>query len=206
MSNDESDEALVDQAGHGDAEALNELFQRYRDRLWRVVHLRMHPRLMGRVDASDVIQEVYLEAARGLEQYCQEPPLPFYLWLRHITGQKLVDAHRRHLGAQARDAFRECTVYNGAMPEPSSASVAAQLLGKLTTPSQAAVRVELTLRIQETLNSMEEVDREVLVLRHFEQMSNSEVAQVLGLSESAASKRYIRALERLDRILGPDMF
>jgi RNA polymerase sigma-70 factor (ECF subfamily) len=194
-------DALLARAGDGDAAALNELFETYRDRLCRMVRFRMNRQLLGRVDASDVIQDTYLEAAKRLDQFLTDQPLPFFLWLRHIAGQKLIDVHRRHLGARARDAMREISLYQGAMPEATSASLAAQLLGKLTSPSQAAIRVELKVRLQELLNSMQPMDREVLALRHFEQLNNAEASQVLGLSESAASKRYIRALERLDGIL-----
>ena len=194
-------DVLLVRAGDGDAVALNELFELYRARLCRMVRFRMNRQLLGRVDASDVVQDTYLEAAKRLDQFLSDQPLPFFLWLRHIAGQKLIDVHRRHLGAQARDALREISLYQGAMPEATSASLAARLMGKLTSPSQAAIRAELKLRLQELLNSMQPIDREVLALRHFEQLNNSETAQVLGLSETAASKRYIRALERLDVIL-----
>jgi RNA polymerase sigma-70 factor (ECF subfamily) len=194
-------DGLLLRAGDGDEVALNELFELYRARLCRTVRFRMNRQLLGRVDASDVVQDTYLEASKRLDQFLSDRPLPFFLWLRHIAGQKLIDVHRRHLGAQARDALREISLYQGAMPAATSASLAARLMGKLTSPSQAAIRAELKLRLQELLNSMQPIDREVLALRHFEQLNNSEAAQVLGLSETAASKRYIRALERLDRIL-----
>src|SRR5207302_4122976 len=129
------------------------------------------------------------------------PTLPFFLWLRHITGQKLITAHRQHLGAQVRDADREVSLYRGALPQASSMSLAAQLLGRLTAPSQAALRAELQIRVQETLNGMDPMDREVLTLRHFEMLTNAETAAVLGIKKSAASNRYIRALERLKDIL-----
>jgi RNA polymerase sigma-70 factor (ECF subfamily) len=157
--------------------------------------------VQGRVDPSDVIQEAYLEVASKLDDYLRDPTLPFFLWLRLLTGQKLVLAHRQHLGVQARDAAREVSLYRGALPEASSAALAAQLLGKLTSPSVAAVRAELKLRVQEALNSMDPIDREVLSLRHFEQLSNAEAARVLGLSDTAACNRYVRALERLRGIL-----
>jgi RNA polymerase sigma-70 factor (ECF subfamily) len=192
---------LLRRAGQGDQQALGDLFEGYRDRLRRMVRLRLNRRLQQRVDPSDVVQEAYLEAAKRLEAYLGERPLPFYLWLRHITGQKLVDVHRRHLEARARQIGREVSLYQGAMPEATSASLAAQLLGKLTSPSKALQRAELQTRIQDVLNSMDPIDREVLALRHFEQLSNAEAAQVLGLSQSAASKRYVRALERLDDLL-----
>jgi RNA polymerase sigma-70 factor (ECF subfamily) len=180
---------------------LQDLLARHRGRLKRMVKLRLDPRVQGRVDPSDIVQEAFLEVSRKLADYLREPKLPFYLWLRLLTGQKLALTHRQHLGVQARDAGREVSLYRGAYPEASSAALAAQLLGHLTTPSQAALKAELKVRVQEALNSMSELDREVLALRHFEQLSNSEIAQVLGIKESTASNRYFRALERLRGIL-----
>ena len=127
--------------------------------------------------------------------------MPFYLWLRSLTGQKLIDMHRQHLGAKMRDAAQEVSLYRGALPQASSVSLAAQLLGRLTSASRAAIRAETQIRVQEALNSMDPMDREVLTLRHFEMLSNEEAAQVLGLSKSAASNRYIRALKRMKDIL-----
>jgi RNA polymerase sigma-70 factor (ECF subfamily) len=118
-----------------------------------------------------------------------------------LTGQKLALAHRQHLKVQARDAGREISLFHGAYPEASSAALAAQLMGKLTTPSQAALKAELRVRVQDALNSMDSIDREVLTLRHFEQLSNSETALVLGIKETAAANRYVRALERLRGVL-----
>lgn len=193
---------LLHRAGEGDAHALGQLLESYRKRLRRMVRLRLDPRLQGRIDASDVIQEAYLEAAERLAEYLREPKMPFFLWLRFLTGQKLLVLRRRHLGTQARDAARELSIYQGAMPEASSACLAAQLLGKRTAPLEAAIRAEMKLRLQEALNGMEPMDREVLALRHFEQFNNTETAQLLGISESGASSRYLRALKRLKDILG----
>jgi RNA polymerase sigma-70 factor (ECF subfamily) len=123
--------------------------------------------------------------------------LPFFLWLRLEVGQKLVDVHRHHLGTQMRDAGQEVSLHRGALPQVTSLWLAEQLLGKLTTASRAAMRVELRVRVQEALNSMDPNDREVLILRHFEELSNAEVAQVLGIKPSAAVNRYVRALRRL---------
>jgi RNA polymerase sigma-70 factor (ECF subfamily) len=192
---------LIDRAVQGDQTAWGELLARYRDRLRRMVALRLDRRLQGRVDASDVIQEATFEASRRLAEYSQNPTMPFFLWLRFLTGQRLLEQHRRHLGAQGRDAGREISLYRGAMPETTTAALAAQLLGRHTSPSQAAVRAERKIRLQEALNSLDAVDREMLALRHFEQLSNGEAAQVLGLDKSAASKRYARALIRLKDIL-----
>ena len=192
---------LLSRAADGDEDALRELFSRHRGRLKRMVRLRMNRRLQGRIDDSDVLQEAYLEASKRLADYVREPSLPVSLWLRHITGQKLIDAHRRHLGAEKRDAGRDVTLHRGAFPAASSASLAAHLLGKLTSPSQAAVKAELRVQLQDALNNMDALDREVLTLRHFEQLSNSDAAKVLGIDVSAASNRYVRAVRRLRTIL-----
>jgi RNA polymerase sigma-70 factor (ECF subfamily) len=166
-----------------------------------MVALRLDRRLQSRIDPSDVIQEAYIDAARRLAEYARNPEMPFFLWLRFLTGQRLLEQHRRHLGAKARDASREISLYRGAFPETTTAHLAAHFLGKLTTPSQAAVRLEQKIRLQDALNSLEPVDREILALRHFEQLTNGEAAAVLGLDKSAASKRYTRALVRLKDVL-----
>jgi RNA polymerase sigma-70 factor (ECF subfamily) len=163
--------------------------------------MRLSRRLQGRVDDADVLQEAFLDVARRLPEYTADPKLPFYLWLRHMTGLKLTEIHRRHLGAQLRDADREVTLHRGGLPEPDSISLAAHLLGQFTTPSQAAIKAETRLMVQDALNSMEPVDREVLALKHFEQLSTSEIAEVLGMSKAGAGSRYLRAIKRLKDIL-----
>jgi RNA polymerase sigma-70 factor (ECF subfamily) len=198
----DAEQQLLSGASRGDSGCLAALFTRYRNRLKRMVRLRLDPRVQGRVDASDVVQEAYVEVARKLAEYLQAPTLPFFLWLRLLTAQKLALAHRQHLGVKARDAGREIALYQGAYPAASSAALAARLLGKLTSPSQAALKAELKVRVQDALNSMEPIDREILTLRHFEQLSNSETALVLGIKEPAACNRYVRALERLRTVLG----
>ena len=192
---------LLQRAAGGDQEALRTLFSRDRERLKRMVHLRLSRRLAGRVDDYDVLQEAYLEVARRLGEYVREPSLPFFLWLRHLTALKLAEVHRRHLGTQLRDADREVTLHRGGLPLADSASLAAQLLGTLTTPSQAAIKAETRLLVQEALNSMDPIDREVLALKHFEQLSTAEIAAVLGLSKAGAGSRYLRAIKRLREIL-----
>jgi RNA polymerase sigma-70 factor (ECF subfamily) len=204
ISQDRREFEVIRRAGEGDTAGLEGLLERYRPRLRRMIKLRLDRRLQGRVDPSDVIQEAYVEVSRGLAEYLHNPSLPFFLWLRLVTGQKLALAHRRHLGTQARDAGREVSLYRGALPEATSAALAAQLIGKQTSPSQAAAKAELKIRLQEALNRMDELDREVLALRHFEHLSNAETSRVLGISETAACNRYVRALERLKKILtGP---
>jgi len=192
---------LLQRAAQGDQQEWAALLARHRERLRRMVALRLDHRLQGRIDASDVIQEAYLEAWSRLADYLRNPTMPFFLWLRFLAGQKLVTLHRHHLGVEMRDPNREVSLYRGSLPETSSAALAAQLLGHDTRPSEAAVRAELKVRLQEVLNTMEALDREVLALRHFEQLTRSEIAQVLDISEAAVSKRYIRALKRLKQIL-----
>jgi RNA polymerase sigma-70 factor (ECF subfamily) len=201
-ANNSSDtDQLLQRAAQGDSQGWGELLERHRRRLRRMVALRLDRRLQGRLDASDVIQEAYVEATARLPEYLGQPALPFYLWLRFLTGQKLMELHRHHLGVKMRDARREIALYRGSLPEASSAALAAQLLGHDTRPSEAAIRAERKIRLQEALNSMDALDREVLALRHFEQLNNAEAARVLGLQDSAASKRYIRALKKLKEIL-----
>jgi RNA polymerase sigma-70 factor (ECF subfamily) len=192
---------LLKRAAAGDRSDWGKLLETHRARLRRMVALRLDPRLQGRIDASDVIQEAYLEASARLEEYLRNPTMPFFLWLRFLAGQKLVTLHRHHLGTRMRDAGREVSLYRGRLPEASSAALAAQILGRHTRPSEAAIRAEMKICLQQALNSMEPLDREVLALRHFEQLSRAEAAQVLGIQESACSKRYVRALKRLKDIL-----
>jgi RNA polymerase sigma-70 factor (ECF subfamily) len=166
-----------------------------------MVRLRLDRRLQGRFDPSDVLQEAYLDVARRFPEYRAAPTIPFFLWLRLLTGQRLVDLHRQHLGAKMRNADLEVSLHGGRFPRASSASLAELLLGRLTTASRAVIRAETQLRVQEALNAMDPIDREVLVLRHFEMLSNEETAQVLGLKPSAASNRHLRALRRLKAIM-----
>jgi RNA polymerase sigma-70 factor (ECF subfamily) len=202
MSDEASDtQDLLQRVRDGDQQAMAELFGRHRERLRRMVRLRLDRRLQGRVDPSDVLQEAYLDVSRRAAEYAANPAMPLYLWLRFLTGQKLLALHRHHLGAQMRDAGCEVSLHRGAIPQASSASLAAQLLGRLTSPTQAAIRAEMQLRLQEVLNTLDPIDREVLVLRHFEELSNNETAEVLGIQKSAASNRYVRALKRLKEIL-----
>src|SRR5437773_9254660 len=192
---------LLQRAAQGDHQGWGDLLARHRERLRRMVALRLDHRLQGRIDASDVIQETYLEAWSRLADYLRNPTMPFFLWLRFLAGQKLVTLHRHHLGVEMRDPGREVSLYHGSLPETSSAALAAQLLGHDTRPSEAAVRAELKIRLQEALNTMDPLDREVLALRHLEQLSLAETAQVLGITESGASRRHLRALKRLKDIL-----
>jgi RNA polymerase sigma-70 factor (ECF subfamily) len=202
MDNNSAETArLLEQARAGDQAALNELLARHRPRLRRMVELRLDRRLHARIDASDVIQEAYVDAINRLDEYLREPSYPLFLWLRWIVGERLLKLHRHHLGTQMRDAGLEVSIYRGALPAASSAALAAQLLGKHTSLTQAAVRAERMMRLQDALNTLSAIDCEVLSLRHFEEMTLAETALALGIEESAAAKRYVRALKRLKAIL-----
>jgi RNA polymerase sigma-70 factor (ECF subfamily) len=192
---------LLRRAAGGDQQGWTTLLAQHHDRLRRMIALRLDHRLRGRVDASDVLQEAYLEAAAHLADYLRQPEVPFFLWLRSVAGNKLLALHRRHLGTQMRAAGREVSLHQGRLPETSSAALAAQLLGHDTRPSEAAIRAEMKLRLQEALNAMDPLDREVLTLRHFEQLNRAETARELGISEAAGAKRYLRALDRLKDVL-----
>jgi RNA polymerase sigma-70 factor (ECF subfamily) len=192
---------LAERLRHGDELALADLFSRHRDRLEKIVQFRLDPRLTGRVDPEDVLQEAYLDAAERLEHFVNEHSGSVFVWLRLIVYQTLANIHRRHLGAQMRDVSREFSIFAGRGQHEASTSLALQLLGKFTSPSQAAIREETAERLSQAIESLGPLDREILTLRHFEQLANSEVAEVLGIQKKAASIRYIRALRRLKLVL-----
>lgn len=192
---------LVARLQDGDEQALAELFSMHRERLRRMVDFRMDRRLQGRVDASDIVQEAYIDAAQRVHHYTKKPEMSFFVWLRQITTQRLIDVHRRHLDAQMRDARQEVSIHRGELAATTSASIAAELMGQFVSPSQLAMRAELLDQLEDALESMDPIDREVLALRHFEELTNNEVAQVLDITKSAASNRYVRALGRLKSVL-----
>lgn len=181
--------------------ALGELFANHRERLRRMIMLRLDRRLNGRVDASDVIQDAYVEATRRFDEYSANPEVSPFVWLRFLTVQKLSQLHRYHLGTHARDAGREVSIDGGARPEASSAALASQLVGRFSSPSNAANRAEIRQQIQDALNKMDEFDREILAMRHFEQLDNAETAEVLEIGTQTSYKRYVRAIRRLRNLL-----
>jgi RNA polymerase sigma-70 factor (ECF subfamily) len=193
-------DALLARLKQGDQGALAELFSQHQAALRRMIDVRLDPRLNGRVSASDVLQETYLDALQRAQHYFKRPEMPFFVWLRLIAGQRLVDVHRHHLGAKMRNAGQEISLNLGGMGT-NSACLAAHLLGNFTSPSQACERIELLGKVEDALESLDPIDREVLSLRHFEELSNAETAAVLGIEKAAASKRYVRALERLKSAL-----
>lgn len=197
--------AALTRAADGDVNAVGDLLDGFRPRLRRMVSLRLDPRAKGRFDTSDVLQEAFIEASERLPRYLEdteEERMPFYLWVRFLVGQKLLQFHRTHLGALARAADREVRLSQPAGPEASMFSVASVWIAESGTPSQAVSAEEEHAKVREALESMNEIDREVLVLRHFEQLSNVEVSRVLEISPQAASARYVRALTRIQSIVG----
>lgn len=188
---------LADRLRAGDRSALSGVFDAYRGRLLRMVALRLDSRLRPRLDPADVLQDAFLDVAKRLDAYLVDPKLPPFLWLRLVVAERMATLHRHHIGTKMSDAGREVSLYHEALPRASTAALASMLLGRLTSPTQAAQRAEKLLRIQEALNGLEPTDREILALRHFEQLSRAEAAQALQITEEAGAKRYIRALKRM---------
>jgi RNA polymerase sigma-70 factor (ECF subfamily) len=197
----ETDELLA-RAGRGDAAACQLLLERFRPRLCRMVAVRLDRRLAARLDPADVVQEAIFEASQKLAAYLDERPLPFYTWLRRLTWKRLVKLRHQHLGAQKRSATRE-EQWPG-LPDESVQELADRLVSPGTSPSHRAVKEELRGRVQAALKRLPAPDREVLVLRFLEQLSTSEIAAVLELTEGAVKTRQTRALDRLGRFLGRD--
>ncbi|QDT00327.1 sigma-70 family RNA polymerase sigma factor [Adhaeretor mobilis] len=200
-SSTEETEELESRLARGDRTALVELFGLHRERLWRIVYFRLDKRVATRLDPDDVLQDAYLDASQRLGHYSNQQQYSPFVWLRMIVGQTLIDAHRRHIGAKQRDATREVSINGSAYPRVTSASLTFGLLGNLTSPSRAVVRSETAVDLRKAIETMETLDQEVLALRHFEELTNKEVAEVLGVSEKAASIRYVRAVGRLKKLL-----
>jgi RNA polymerase sigma-70 factor (ECF subfamily) len=185
----------------GGSEAVAELYSNYKNQLQRMVEFRLDRRLYGRVDATDILQEAYIEIARRLDGFLDDPQVSFFIWARQITWQTLLMAHRTHLGVQKRDARQEVGLNAVAWTQGTAVSLASRLAGDVTSPSQGAIRDERAMKLRSALDSMDPMDREVLALRHFEQLSNKEVSEVLNIQKTAASNRYVRALKRLKEIM-----
>jgi RNA polymerase sigma-70 factor (ECF subfamily) len=188
-------------AAAGDQNQWSRVVMRYRERLRRLAAFRLDPRLQGRVDPSDVVQEACLDAAKRLPEFLAKPAVPFFLWLRFLTRQQLATLHRHHLGRECRAVHREAAAPNDGMSDDSMPILVARLVGSAPGPSTVAIQAERAVALHAALEQMDDIDREILALRHFEELSNAEAALVLGLSTAAASKRYIRALRRLREIL-----
>lgn len=202
--NSTNDHQQFDGIPTGERERIfDELWHQHASGIHRMAHVRLNPQLRGRLDASDIVQETYLEANRTLEQFLGQSELPLKLWLRKLASQKIIQAHRVHCEAQVRSVKREQSL-ELAGPAIGSDAIAWQLSGEWTSPSEILQRKENRQRLHEALDRMEEIDREVLTLRHFEQLTSRETAEILGMSRDAIKKRYVRALEKLHRLLTDD--
>jgi len=191
-------EELLRRAAAGDAAARERLLAEYRERLRRMIAVRIDRRLLARLDPSDVVQEVLADACLKLGDYLQRPPLPFYLWLRQLAWNRLIDLHRRHVQSQRRSVLRE---QGPPLPDDSVLELASRLIAAGSSPSEHALREEVRLRVQAALQQLSDRDREILVLRYLEKLSNDEIAAVLGLTESGVKSRHFRALQRLRGVI-----
>jgi len=194
---------LLDRVQQGEPAAVEQLLDQHRAPLRRMIDLRLDPVLGRRVDASDIVQDVLLEASRRLADYLKNPAMPFHLWLRHLAKDQIIDMHRKHRLAQRRSLDREQSL-RPALGGDSSVDLAAQFIDQELTPASAALRAEMQRRLEQAVGALEEDDREVILMRHFEQLSNQDVAAALGLTEAAASMRYLRAVRRLRAALTGD--
>ncbi|MBY0230764.1 MAG: sigma-70 family RNA polymerase sigma factor [Gemmataceae bacterium] len=195
---------LLAQARDGQAGAVDRLLDVHREPLRRLIGLRLDPALAARVDASDIVQDVLLEAHKRLVEYLRAPAMPFRLWLRHIAQDHVIDAHRRHRQAQRRSLDREQPIVPNVLADHSSMELAGQLLDTERTPASEAIHRELQRKLNAAIACLDDDDREVILMRHREQMANGEVAEALGLSEAAASMRYLRAVRKLRAALLPE--
>jgi RNA polymerase sigma-70 factor (ECF subfamily) len=193
---------LLANARRGDRAAINRLLERHRASLRKMIQLRLDRQIARRVDASDVVQDVMLEANTRLQDYLADPRLPFHLWLRQLAQDRMIDMHRRHRGAQRRSLDREQSLAVPQFSDQSGFDLMGQLADHELTPAAASIRKELEARFVTAIDQLDEEDREIVLMRHFEQLGNSEVAEALGLSAAAAGMRHLRALRKLRAILG----
>ncbi|WP_146599926.1 sigma-70 family RNA polymerase sigma factor [Novipirellula aureliae] len=192
---------IEQQLQQGDLSLFAEAFSRHRPRLWQIIHFRLSDQIRARVDADDVLQDVYLDAEKRLNHFVDGDFPSLFLWLRLVTAQTLSRVHRRHLATESRSTLRESSRNDGDLFGNTSLCLSQRFIAHLTSPSQAAVKVEMIEEVRSALGEMSDMDREVIALRHFEELTNQEVAMELGITPKAASIRYVRALERLRGVL-----
>lgn len=195
---------LLKEVDNGDPSAVNRLLDRHRGAVRRMVQMRLDQAVARRVDASDVVQDVLLEASQRLSEYIRSPSMPFHLWLRQLAKDRIIDMHRRHRAAQRRSVDREQNISSFASDDQSAADLTALLRDAELTPAASALRKEMEERFVLALDQLEESEREIVIMRHFEHLGNGEVAEALGLSAPAAGMRYLRAIRRLRELLGTD--
>ena len=197
-SDSEETRSLLRQVRGGDGHAFDRLFAHYQPRLQPLCGVAHRPRLRPRVDPADVVQEAHMEAMRRLGGFLENPVMPFRLWIRQITLDRLLMMRRRHVGAAQRSVEREA-----ALPDESAAA-ARQLAASASSPSQHAGRAELAGKVREAVSRLAEADREIILMRTFEGLAFEEIARLLGVESAAARKRHGRALLRLHQLLLED--
>lgn len=201
----EKTQELLAAAREGNADAVNGLMDRHRDSLRRMVQLRLDQKIQRRVDVSDVVQDVLVEANRRLQDYLANPGMGFHLWLRQIAKDRIIDAHRRHRASAKRSVDRERPLAVPAADDHSTMQLAGELAGRELTPAAAATQAEMAKAVEAAIAKLPDQDCEIIIMRHYEQLSNQEIAQALGLTEPAASMRYLRAVRRLKELMvNPD--
>ncbi|MEO2021711.1 MAG: sigma-70 family RNA polymerase sigma factor, partial [Pirellulaceae bacterium] len=173
----ENTQELLRGVQEGDDEAVNQLFDRHRAAVRRLVQMRLDQRIRQRVDVSDVVQEVLISANRRLKEYLKSPPMPFHLWIRQITKDRIIDAHRRHRVSAKRSVDRERALVVPAGMNRSTMELAAHLCDGELTPAALATQREMVRRVTEVLSQLNEQESEIIMMRHFEHLSNQEVAQ-----------------------------
>ena len=200
METELNESELISRSVAGDKTAMGQLFSRHEVRLKRMISVRMDPRIGGRLDSSDIFQELQLEASQRLQEFAQQPAVPFFVWMRFLAKQKIAEACRRHVYTQSRDVRREKSEFGGNDPG-TSVSLASFLLGQITSPSMQVAKAEIRQLVLSTIDSMDPLDREILLMRHAEQLSSSETAEELGISQNTCRQRHVRALKRLKVLL-----
>ena len=194
-------EQLLAQAKDGDKGAINQLMDRHRNSLRQLVRMRLDQQIQRRIDVSDVVQDVLVEANRRLQKFLENPVMPFHLWLRQIARDRIIDAHRRHRVSSRRSVDREQRLSVPQGYDQSSMNIASMLGDDRLTPAAAALQKEIASRIEQAITKLDEKDSEIVIMRHYELLTNQEIAQALDLSEPAASMRYLRAVRRLKDII-----
>ncbi|MEM7456979.1 MAG: sigma-70 family RNA polymerase sigma factor [Planctomycetota bacterium] len=198
-------EELLDQAKTGDESAVNLLMDRHRNSVKQLVRMRLDQKIQRRVDVSDIVQDVFVEANRRLQTYLADPIMPFHLWLRQIARDRIIDAHRRHRVSARRSVDREQALAVPGGQDKSSIQLMSMLGDQRLTPAARALQAEMARRVEDAITRLDQRDCEIVVMRHYEQLTNQEIAEILGLTEPAASMRYLRAIRRLKKLLQDEL-
>ena len=198
---DDQTDTLLKAAQEGDSDAVNRLLEKHRVPIRRLVELRLDRKVQRRVDVSDVVQDVMIEASGRLEKYLADPQMAFHLWLRQIAWDRIIDTYRRHRQSAKRNMDREQPMTSAASPDQSTLELAIQICDPALTPAAAATQREIAIKVESAIEKLNDQDREIILMRHYEHLSNLDIAEVLGINPPAASMRYLRAVRRLREVL-----